>query len=193
MCIIGPGVAVHPGLLVAELDELGAREIDTSGLRVSTAAHLVMPYHQSLDRAEDEAREEHRLGTTGRGIGPTYVDKARRVGLRVGDLLDPPAFREKLQFVLDRKYHELAAVGVARPEADAIADEYLGYAERLAPFIAETQPLVDEAVGARPPGACSKAPTPRCSTSITAPTRMSPAATAPWPGCCRARASGRGG
>jgi len=146
LCIIGPGVAVHPGLLVAELDELGTREIDTSGLRVSTAAHLVMPYHQSLDKAEDEAREEHKLGTTGRGIGPTYVDKARRVGLRVGDLLDAQAFRRKLQFVLDRKYHELAAVGVKRPEAEAIADEYLGYAERLKPYITETQPLVDEAV-----------------------------------------------
>ena len=147
MCVIGPGVAVHPGLLVAELDELGAREIDTSGLRVSTAAHLVMPYHQSLDRAEDDAREERRLGTTGRGIGPTYVDKARRIGLRVGDLLDETVFREKLQFVLDRKYHELAAVGIARPDADAIADEYLQLAQRLLPFIAETQPLVDEAVG----------------------------------------------
>jgi adenylosuccinate synthase len=146
LCVIGPGVAVHPGLLVAELDELGAREIDTAGLRVSTAAHLVMPYHQSLDRAEDEAREERRLGTTGRGIGPTYVDKARRVGLRVGDLLNPASFREKLQFVLDRKVAELAAVGVPRPDADAIADEYLGYTERLKPFIAETQPLVDEAV-----------------------------------------------
>jgi adenylosuccinate synthase len=146
LCVIGPGVAVHPGLLVAELDELGAREIDTAGLRVSTAAHLVMPYHQSLDRAEDEAREEKRLGTTGRGIGPTYVDKARRIGLRVGDLLNPASFREKLQFVLDRKVSELAAVGLARPDAEAIADEYLGYTERLKPFIAETQPLVDEAV-----------------------------------------------
>jgi adenylosuccinate synthase len=146
MCIIGPGVAVHPGLLVAELDELGAREINTAGLRVSTAAHLVMPYHQTLDRAEDEAREERRLGTTGRGIGPTYVDKSRRIGLRVGDLLDPIRFREKLHFVVDRKVHELAAVGLPRPDAEAIADEYLGYTERLKPYIAETQPLVDEAV-----------------------------------------------
>ncbi|MDQ6672708.1 MAG: adenylosuccinate synthase [Chloroflexota bacterium] len=146
MCIIGPGVAVHPGLLVAELDELGAREVDTSGLRVSTAAHLVMPYHQSLDKAEDDAREQRRLGTTGRGIGPTYVDKARRIGLRVGDLLNEQLFREKLQFVLDRKYHELAAVGVARPDTNTMADEYLQLAERLRPFIAETQPLVDEAV-----------------------------------------------
>src|SRR5205823_4060228 len=115
MCIIGPGVAVHPGVLLAELAALGAREIDTSGLRVSTAAHLVMPYHQSLDKAEDDAREQRRLGTTGRGIGPTYVDKARRIGLRVGDLLNPQLFREKLHFVLDRQYHELAAVGISRP------------------------------------------------------------------------------
>src|SRR5262249_16986903 len=146
LSVIGPGVAVHPGLLVSELDELGAREIDTAGLRVSTAAHLVMPYHQSLDRAEDAAREERRLGTTGRGIGPTYVDKARRVGLRVGDLLDSASFRRKLQFVLDRKYHELAAVGVGKRDADHIGDEYLGYTERLRPYITETQPLVDEAV-----------------------------------------------
>jgi adenylosuccinate synthase len=106
-----------------------------------------MPFHQSLDRAEDEAREQKRLGTTGRGIGPTYVDKARRIGLRVGDLLNATLFREKVRFLLDRKYHELAAVGIARPDADAIADEYLAHAERLKPFIAETQPLVDEAVG----------------------------------------------
>jgi adenylosuccinate synthase len=105
-----------------------------------------MPYHQSLDRAEDAAREELRLGTTGRGIGPTYVDKSKRIGLRVGDLLDASAFRRKLQFVLDRKYHEIAAVGLARPNAEAIADEYLAYAERLKPYITETQPLVDEAV-----------------------------------------------
>src|SRR3954453_9066730 len=128
LCIIGPGVAVHPGVVIAELDELGAREIDPSGLRVSTAAHLVMPYHQSLDKAEDHAREERRLGTTGRGIGPTYVDKSRRIGLRVGYLLDPAAFRRKLQSVLDRKYHELAAVGVSKPEAHIIADEYLALA-----------------------------------------------------------------
>jgi adenylosuccinate synthase len=146
MCIIGPGVAVHPGLLVDELDALGKREIDTANLRISTAAHLVMPYHQTLDRAEDEAREERRLGTTGRGIGPTYVDKSKRIGLRVGDLLNPVAFRQKLQFVIDRKVAEFAAVGVPRPDADALADEYLGYTERLKPYIAETQPLVDEAV-----------------------------------------------
>jgi adenylosuccinate synthase len=146
VCVIGPGVAIHPGLLVAELDELGAREIDTTGLRVSTAAHLVMPYHQSLDRAQDTARADRRLGTTGRGIGPTYVDKARRIGLRVGDLLDSAGFREKVRFALDRKYAELQAVGIERPDAERIADEYLGFAERLRPYVAETQPLVDEAV-----------------------------------------------
>lgn len=146
LSIIGPGVAVHPGLLIEELEELGAREIDTAGLRISTAAHLVMPYHQTLDRAEDDAREERRLGTTGRGIGPTYVDKSRRVGLRVGDLLNPTSFREKLNFVLERKVYELAAVGKPRPDAEVMADEYLAFAERLKPYIAETQPLVDEAV-----------------------------------------------
>jgi adenylosuccinate synthase len=146
LSVIGPGVAVHPGLLVSELEELGAREIDTSGLRVSTAAHLVMPYHQRLDQAEDAAREERKIGTTGRGIGPTYVDKARRIGLRVGDLLDADHFRAKLRFVLERKGSELQAVGVPRPDVGALADEYLALAEQLRPFIAETHPLVDEAV-----------------------------------------------
>ena len=146
LSVIGPGVAVHPGLLVAELDALGAREIDTSGLRVSTAAHLVMPFHQTLDQAEDAAREERKIGTTGRGIGPTYVDKARRIGLRVGDLLNAQHFRAKLRFILDRKSAELAAVGLPRPDPGTTADEYLTYAERLRPYIAETQPLVDEAV-----------------------------------------------
>jgi len=146
MCIIGPGVVVHPGALVAELDELGARQVDTSGLRVSTAAHLVMPYHLTMDRAEDNAREDRKIGTTGRGIGPTYVDKARRIGLRVGDLLDPAGFQAKLQFVLDRKYQEIASLGVPRPDCSAIAAEYSRYAERLRPLIAETQPLIDEAV-----------------------------------------------
>src|SRR6202040_2119160 len=100
-------------------------EIDTSGLGVSTAAHLVMPYHQSLDKAEDDAREGRPLGSPRRRVGPTYVDKSRRIGLRVGDLLDERVFRDKLQFPLDRKYHEFAAVGMARPDANAIADEYL--------------------------------------------------------------------
>jgi adenylosuccinate synthase len=146
LSVIGPGVAVHPGLLVSELEELGAREIDTSGLRVSTAAHLVMPYHQRLDQAEDAAREERKIGTTGRGIGPTYVDKARRIGLRVGDLLDADHFRAKLRFVLGRKSSELEAVGIQRPDPGPLADEYLALAEQLKPFIAETHPLVDEAV-----------------------------------------------
>jgi adenylosuccinate synthase len=146
VCVVGPGVVVHPGALVAELDELGAREVDTSRLRISTAAHLVMPYHLAMDRAEDNAREARRIGTTGRGIGPTYVDKARRIGLRVGDLLDPATFPAKVQFAIDRKESEIAGLGVPRPPADAIADQYLGYAERLRPYIAETQPLIDEAV-----------------------------------------------
>jgi adenylosuccinate synthase len=145
-CVVGPGVAVHPGALVAELDALGARGIDTSNLRVSTAAHLVMPYHPLIDRAEDERRREQKLGTTGRGIGPTYVDKARRLGLRVGDLQDGSRFRAKLQFVLDRKNRELCALDVAPVDCAAIAEEYLAAAERLRPYIAETQPLVDEAV-----------------------------------------------
>ena len=130
-----------------------------------------MPYHQSLDRAEDEAREERRLGTTGRGIGPTYVDKARRIGLRVGDLLDAAEFRLKLQFVLDRKYHEVAAVGVdaARSRSDRRRStwRWRSVCARISPKPSRWSTRPSRAAARW----CSRAPTPRCSTSTTAPTR----------------------
>lgn len=146
LCIVGPGVVVHPGGLVAELEELAARGVDTSNLRISTAAHLVMPYHPAIDQASDSGRGKKKIDTTGRGIGPTYEDKVRRIGLRVGDLVDGALFREKLDFVLQRKNAEIALLGVEAFDARTVADEYLAHAERLKPYVADTQPLVDEAV-----------------------------------------------
>ncbi len=145
-CVIGPGVVVNPGALVSELDVIQERGIDTSSLRVSTAAHLVLPYHPMIDQAEDAGRGDQKIGTTGRGIGPTYVDKVRRIGLRVGDLLDAASFRVKLAFVLDRKNVELRALGLEPLQVGPVADEVLEAAGRLRPYIAEVQPLVDEAV-----------------------------------------------
>lgn len=146
MCIVGPGVVVHPGALVAELEELQARGIDTANLRISTAAHLVMPYHPAIDRAADTGRGDKKIDTTGRGIGPTYEDKVRRIGLRVGDLKDPALFRQKLGFVLERKNLEIKLFGLDPFDADEVAAEYLGDAEKLRPYITETQPIIDEAV-----------------------------------------------
>ena len=101
--VIGNGVVVDPAVLVEEVDGLEARGVDCSRLKVSGNAHLIMPYHAELDRLTERKLGKNSLGTTKRGIGPAYADKAARVGLRVQDLLDPKIFREKLEIVLKEK------------------------------------------------------------------------------------------
>jgi adenylosuccinate synthase len=148
--VIGNGVVVDPGVLVAELDALEARGVDCSRLKVSGNAHLVMPYHQELDRVTERYLGKASLGTTKRGIGPAYADKAARVGLRVQDLLDPKIFREKLDLALKEKNAILAKVYNRLPLSAAdIADRYLGeLAPRIAPMVADTVGLVHEALAA---------------------------------------------
>jgi adenylosuccinate synthase len=138
--VIGNGVVVDPKVLLAELDALELKGIDTSRLLVSGNAHLVMPYHQELDRVNERYLGRNALGTTKRGIGPAYADKATRVGLRVQDLLDAKIFRQKLDVVLKEKNAVLSRVYNRLPLSGAeIADAYLGeYAPRLAPMIADT-------------------------------------------------------
>src|SRR6188508_2917006 len=132
--IIGNGVVVDPAVLFDELDMLESRKVDTRLLRVSGNAHLIMPYHQELDRVT-----ERYLGTNKRGIGPTYADKALRVGLRVQDLLDPKIFREKLDLVLREKNGVLAKVYNRLPmDAKEISERYLAMVPRLAPMIDDT-------------------------------------------------------
>ena len=146
--VIGNGVVVEPGVLVDEIDGLEARGVDCSKLRVSGNAHLIMPYHQELDRLIERRLGKNRLGTTKSGIGPAYADKAARVGLRVQDLLDPKIFRQKLEVVLQEKNLILAKVYNRLPlSADEIADRYLGELRpRLEPLIADTVGLVHEAL-----------------------------------------------
>ncbi len=107
--VIGNGVVVDPRVLLAEIDVLEARGVDTSRLKVSGNAHLILPYHQELDKVTERRLGKNKIGTTKRGIGPAYADKAARVGLRVQDLLDPKIFREKLDVVLKEKNAVLAA------------------------------------------------------------------------------------
>src|SRR5205823_7616334 len=129
------------------LDMLESRGIDTRRLRVSGNAHLIMPYHQELDRVTERFLGKNKLGTTKRGIGPAYADKALRVGLRVQDLLDPKIFREKLDLALREKNGVLAKVYNRLPlDSGAICDEYLSLAPRLEPFVADTVHLVHEAL-----------------------------------------------
>src|ERR687891_1661461 len=145
--VIGPGVVIDPGVLLEEMDKLEARGIDISRLLVSANAHLIMPYHLELDRVTERYLGRNRLGTTKRGIGPAYADKATRIGLRVQDLTDEKIFREKLEVVLKEKNAILSRVYNRLPlRADDIVRDYLGYGERLAPHIADTSAVLYRAL-----------------------------------------------
>ncbi len=145
--VIGNGVVVDPEVLLEELDMLTDRGIDASRLRLSGNAHLIMPYHQELDRMTERFLGKAKIGTTRRGIGPTYADKAARVGIRVQDLLDPKIFREKLDLVLREKNGVLAKVYNRLPlDADELAERYLSHVPRLEPLIDDTVHLVHTAL-----------------------------------------------
>ena len=148
--VIGNGVVVDPRVLLAELDVLSRKGVDTSRLRVSGNAHLILPYHQELDKLTERRLGKNKVGTTKRGIGPAYADKAWRVGLRVQDLLDAKIFREKLDAVLKEKNAILAKVFNQLPlDADEIAEVYLGEcAPRLEPMITDSVNLVHDALEA---------------------------------------------
>ena len=148
--VIGNGVVVDPAVLIEELDMLEAKGIDSRRIRLSGNAHLIMPYHQELDRMTERFLGKNKLGTTKRGIGPAYADKAARVGLRVQDLLDPKIFREKLDLVLREKNGVLAKVYNRLPvDADALTQDYLDLAPRLEPLIDDTVHLVHQALDAQ--------------------------------------------
>ena len=147
--VIGPGVVVNPQVLLEEMDALEERGIDTKRLLVSGNAHLIMPYHLELEKVTERRLGKNRLGTTKRGIGPTYADKASRIGLRVQDLLDPKIFSEKLSVALKEKNLLLARVYGRLPlEQKDIENEYLAYGERLAEHIADTSWIIQSALDA---------------------------------------------
>ena len=147
--VIGNGVVVDPAVLLDELDMLESKQVDTRQLRLSGNAHLIMPYHQELDRVTERYLGKNKLGTTKRGIGPAYADKALRVGLRVQDLLDPKIFREKLDLALREKNGVLAKVYNRLPiDAKELSERYLQMVPRLAPLIDDTVHLVHEALDA---------------------------------------------
>jgi len=148
--VIGNGVVVDPGVLLSEIDTLSASGVDCSRLVVSGGAHLIMPYHQELDALTERYLGRNKLGTTRRGIGPAYADKATRIGLRVQDLLDPKIFREKLDVVLKEKNLVLAKVyNRLAMSASDIAARYLDeYAPLIGPMIGDTVGIVHEALAA---------------------------------------------
>ena len=147
ICVMGNGMAIDPAALLKEMDGLTGRGIDLAGLRVSDRANLIMPYHRVLDGLEEKARGGQALGTTGKGIGPAFADKAARFGIRVGELRDPAGFRERLALVLEHKNAVITKLYGGEPlSLDEIHEEYCGHAERLAPYICETTRIVNDAV-----------------------------------------------
>ena len=147
-CVIGNGVVIDPAALISEIDELKAKGVRAEkSLYISQAAHVIMPYHKAIEKASETQKGLRRIGTTGRGIGPAYVDKMARIGIRMGDLLDPASFRRKLEDNVAETNALLQAVYRAPGfQAEKIFQEYLRYAERLRGMITDTGQLIHEAL-----------------------------------------------
>ena len=147
MIVIGNGVVVDPKVLLQEIDGLAERGVDVSRLRISGDAHLIMPHHRALDRVVERYLGSSRIGTTGRGIGPAYGDKVARMGIRLQDLLDPGILRKKLELALREKNQLLFKVYNRKAiDVEETVEEYLQYAERLRPYIAETRVMLWDAL-----------------------------------------------
>lgn len=149
ICLIGNGVVLDPAVFLGEVDHLAARGIDVAPARlgISKKTHLIMPYHKSLDKAREAKRAGHKIGTTGRGIGPCYEDKAARVGLRAGDLADPDLVREKVRHALLEKNVLLRDLYKFEPlDENAVCDELLGLAPRLLPYLTDVEARIHEAM-----------------------------------------------
>jgi adenylosuccinate synthase len=146
-CIIGNGVVVDPKGLIEEMEQLQQQGIDISRLFISERAHVVMPYHFLLDRLEEEARGADKIDSTQRGIGPAYVDKHARAGIRMADLLDVDAFRAKLSTILQQKNRMITQIYGQPPlPLEEIHGEYFGYGQHLRAHIADTQKMLHDAL-----------------------------------------------
>jgi adenylosuccinate synthase len=147
LCVLGAGVVLDPEVLIEELDGLEERGLDLSGVRISGNAHLIMPWHKIIDADSELMLGRLQIGTTRRGIGPTYADKASRVGIRVQDLLDEKILRQKIQTALSVKNVLLRKIYHQRPlDKDVLTEQTLRYAERIRPFIADTSLIVNRAM-----------------------------------------------
>jgi adenylosuccinate synthase len=151
LCVIGNGVVVDPGSLIEEMDHLQGQGVRFGkNLVISQRAHVILPYHKAIDKAAERSKGSRRIGTTGRGIGPSYADKISRIGIRMGDLLNPAAFRQKLEenlveinWFLEQLYK------VERFEVEKVYQQYMGYAERLKSHILDATMLVNRLVDAK--------------------------------------------
>ena len=149
VCVLGNGVVIDPKVFLAEMDDMEKQGIDLSQLRISNRAHIILPYHRLLDRLQEERRGIDRLGTTQNGIGPCYMDKSSRMGIRMVDLLDAGVFKQKLKFNVEAQNNICRTVyGHAGVDYDDILAEYLAYADRLRPYVVDTTMLLGRALDA---------------------------------------------
>ena len=145
--VIGNGVVIDPSVLLEEIKGLNERGIDTSKLKISTNAHLITPYHRTIDKVTERFLGKSKIGTTGRGIGPAYADKINRIGIRVQDLFDPSILKQKLEGALRDKNQILIKVFNRKGiEVEDVLKEYLSYAELLAPYVVDTSLLLNQAL-----------------------------------------------
>lgn len=145
LCVIGNGVVVDPKVLLEEMDAMSERGIDVSGIRLSNRAHVVLPYHSIMDGIEEEAKGEAKIGTTKRGIGPCYMDKDDRIGIRVCDLIDKEEFKKRLKENLALKNDQLVKIYGHEPlDYEEMLAEYEGYADRLRPYVVDTVALLND-------------------------------------------------
>ena len=147
LCIIGNGVVVNPKSLVTELAYLHERNITTDNLRISDRAHVILPYHIELDRLQEEAKGDKKIGTTIKGIGPAYMDKAARVGIRITDLLDREVFEERLRINLEDKNRQFTKLYDASPmNFEEIFEEYYEYGQQIKQYVCDTSVLLNDAL-----------------------------------------------
>ncbi|MXZ62621.1 MAG: adenylosuccinate synthase [Chloroflexi bacterium] len=145
-CIVGNGVVINPKSLLDELAMLNERGVDTSRVRVSDRAHIVMPWHLAIDELDEKMRGEHAIGTTGTGTGPAFTDKTGRLGVRMIDLVQPESLDQLLSFVLPYKNRIITELYGGEPlDGDQIRDEYEEYGRQLRPYVADTSRLVQDA------------------------------------------------
>ncbi|NCS27988.1 MAG: adenylosuccinate synthase [Microcystis aeruginosa F13-15] len=149
-CIIGSGTVIDPSVLLKEMAQLHALNVTTDNLYISQTAHVTMPYHRLLDQASEEKRGKYKIGTTGRGIGPTYADKSERIGIRVIDLINTENLRQKLEWTINYKNVILEKLYNLPPlDAKTVIEEYLEYAEKLRPHVVDSSLKIYEAIRKR--------------------------------------------
>lgn len=149
LCIVGNGTVIHPEVMLREIQELQSKGYDTQHLKISNRAHLTLPFHIELDKAQETAMADQKIGTTGRGIGPTYMDKVARYGLRVGDLYEEAfVLKARLQHILALKNSliEKCYPGLSLQTVDQLYDWCQSYAEKLKPYVADTVAVLHEAL-----------------------------------------------